>query len=129
MNQHSDFRNRLLASEQVDVKRRERYQMEVQRILSSTFRWAMRTVAGLVAVLALAFALLCAGFSLFIAAKGMLDNYPYLSILLAVVFLVIHSLIVIQRLVKQSELNIREKLLEIELKIAEMNEALAGKQG
>jgi hypothetical protein len=128
MNRHSDFRDRLLAAEQIDVKRKERYQMAVQRILSSTFRGAMRTVGGLAAVLALAFALLCAGFSLFIAAIGILDNYPYLGIL-AVAFLVIHSLIVTQRLVRQSELNVREKLLEIELKLAEMNEALTGKKG
>jgi hypothetical protein len=101
--------------------------MEMQRILGSTFRGVIQTVGSLAAVFALAFALLCAGFFLFIAAKGILDTFPFLGIL-AVAFLVIHSLTVMQRRVTQSELNVREKLLEIELKLAEMNEALTGKK-
>jgi hypothetical protein len=55
------------------------------------------------------------------------SNGPVFAAVVGLAFLVYGALVVIHNLVQQSELNVREKLLEIELKLAEMSETLAGK--
>jgi hypothetical protein len=57
------------------------------------------------------------------------SSSPVFAAVIGLGFLVYGALVVIHNLVQQSELNVREKLLEIELKLAEMSEMLAGKQG
>jgi hypothetical protein len=56
MDQHNDFRDRLLAAEQVDRKRRERYEMEMQLILNPKLNPIRRVACGVVAAVSLLFA-------------------------------------------------------------------------
>ncbi len=196
MNHHDTFADRLIAAEQMDAKRKERYEMEMRKILTQTLTPARRTAYAVGAILGLlfavdygwlaatlhitgeyavwgrvafgAFALLALGWTVVagrIAIRGTLSLTTdrtmtarllwYLCVLISIValcvggleltygsgkwavftaviglaYLIAGALFVIRNLVQQSELRIREKLLEIELRLAELNEELGRRSG
>ena len=196
MSDRDRFSDRLIAAEQVDAKRKERYEMAVQQILNRTLtparriayalsailglfgavsfsvqavtqhmtgEYAMwgRAILGLFAVLFLVFSVFAgraairgtanlrkdvpaiAGIrwgisflifvtALFVAGLELKYGSGTWSVFTAIVglaFLVNGTLILTRNLIQQSELSLREKLLEIELRLAEMNEKLDKGQG
>ena len=191
MSDHKRFSDRLIAAEQVDEKRKERYAMELRKILNQTLTPARRIAYVVGAVLGLLFAVdfgvltvtlhitgqyaawgramfgaltaLGLGWTIIagrIAIRGALDRRADLlaitrllwgyfllfffallfagwldlkygsgkwSVFLGVIglsYLVTGALIVIRNSVHQSELRVREKLLEIQLRLVEMDEKM-----
>jgi hypothetical protein len=84
-------------------------------------RWQSKTIAYIAFYGFLVFAMgtLIAAFNVNDATIALVGAFPLLLAIAKVIL--VH--------IQESELNVRQKLLEIELKLAEMNEALAGKQG
>ena len=191
MSHHDTFADRLMAAEHVDAKRKERYEMEMRKILSQTLTPARRTAYAVGAVFGLLVGVdfgvlavtlhITGAYALFgravfavlavltlawgalagrIAIRGTVDLTKdrtavarlvwYFSVLISVVallvgglelrygsgkwsaftaviglaYLIAGALFVIRNLVQQSELRIREKLLEIDLRLADMDEEM-----
>ncbi|MGD0111431.1 MAG: hypothetical protein ABSD48_06175 [Armatimonadota bacterium] len=189
---HCDrFADRLIAAEQVDAKRKERYEMEMRQILNQTLTPARRVAYAIGALLGIFvgvdFAILAAtthmtgeyaawGRAVFgafavlglvwaalagrIAIRGVIDlrsdrtsvarlvwynsilicavalfvswlNLKYgsgkwsvFTALIGIAYLIAGMLSVVRNLVHQAELRIREKLLEIELRLTDMDEEM-----
>jgi hypothetical protein len=196
MSGYDRFSDRLIAAEQVDAKQKERYEMEMQRMLNPALTPARRVLAAIFAVVGL---LAAVDFGVTSATARMSGDYAgwgravlgvmaaltlalaitlgrmairgtvdlrrdistvtkirwAISLMVSVVAFVIAwadahygtgkasafyaamglaflgacSVLVIKDRVHQSSLNVRQKLLEIELRLAEMSEKLDNRQG
>ena len=189
MGHRDSFADRLIAAEQVNAKRKERYEMQMRQLLSQTLTPARRAGYAIGALIGLflgvdfavlaatghmtgeyaawgrgvfgvfaAFGLVWGALAGRIAIRGTVDLRSdrtavtrlvwYLSIFIVVValfvggldlrygsgkwsvftaligiaYLIAGALFVVRNLVQQAELRIREKLLEIELRLTELDE-------
>lgn len=190
------FADRLIAAQQVDAKRKERYEMELRQVLHQTLTPAKRVAYAVGAFLGLAFAVdgvaiaaaghitgeyaawgraAFAAFAVFglvwaflagrIALRGTLDlrgdrtaiarllwcfsvlvfvvvvlagalnlrygsgRWPAFAAVIALAYLIAAALFVVRNVVQQAELRIREKLLDIELRVAELDEGMRKDRG
>ena len=135
-----DFRERLLEAEQLSPTLREKYEKEVQAMLEQRFtgvkslksfkRWTYIFGAAFTMGLGVLFATVTLTLFLLLFTGGKHPNLvnSVFAVVCALGFLVMAGVGLILLCVDQAQLKTREKLLEIEYRLAQMAEEMAKKE-